>query len=105
MNRNLYKSLAGNPLQMLGGLQSVGHFKILPQGVELSDSYVHTGPRTASPTALEVSCEYCTSLHRENRCPSCGAPWKVKKAKPHTGRKLSFWEDFNTGFYRAGESP
>jgi hypothetical protein len=29
----------------------------------------------------------------------------VKKAKPHAELKLSFWEDFNTGFYRPGESP
>jgi hypothetical protein len=37
-----------------------------------------SGPSTASQPALEASCEYCTSQHRESRCPSCGAPRRAK---------------------------
>jgi hypothetical protein len=40
---------------------------------------------------LESSCEYCHSLHKESRCPSCGAPRRAKKAEkqPRGPRVLS----------------
>lgn len=30
----------------------------------------------------ESSCDYCATMHRDSRCPSCGAPKRKKKYEP-----------------------